>query len=189
MFQYFWCCRCKNEWVYSWWKIFWLFFSFNLDLGFNTVSIVKTTLKNIGALMPSLKLLPNEIVPYPWKLIIRNTCSDAPNFCFDEFDEPVTLDTTSELVQFRLGVVVITTVQLYSARPKLTFCAASNPDNGVLVFRDGEDLWQWSELEIRLNIFRGTIIPQKRNSTLFIWTSWICLSFFLILWEIYSLFW
>ena len=31
----------------------------------------------------------------------------------------------------------------------------------VSEMRDGEDLWQWSHLEIRLNAFRRSTIPQK----------------------------
>ena len=41
---------------------------------------------------------------------------------------------------WRRGVVVITTAQLHSAKPKLRFCAGSNPPRGVSEFRDGEDL-------------------------------------------------
>ena len=50
----------------------------------------------------------------------------------------------------RCGVVVITTAQLYSSKPELKFCAGLNPARGVLKIRDGEDLWQWSRLEIKL---------------------------------------
>ena len=61
---------------------------------------------------------------------------------------------------WRRGVVVITTAQLHSTKPELRFCAGSNPDRGVSEIRDGEDLWQWSLLEIRLNVFRRSTIPQ-----------------------------
>ena len=47
---------------------------------------------------------------------------------------------------WRCGAVVITTAQLHSTKPEL----------------DGEDLWQWSRLEIRLNTFRRSTIPQKQ---------------------------
>ena len=60
------------------------------------------------------------------------------------------------------GAVVITTAQLHSAKPELRFCAGSN---GVSEIRDGEDLWQWSRLEIRLNAFRRSTIPQKQFIT------------------------
>ena len=33
---------------------------------------------------------------------------------------------------------------------------------GVSEIRDGEDLWEWTRLEIRLNAFRRSIIPQKQ---------------------------
>ena len=64
----------------------------------------------------------------------------------------------------RRGVVVITTTQLHSTKPGLRFCAGSKPACGVSEIRDGEDLWQWSRLEIRLNAFRRSTIPQKTNS-------------------------
>ena len=60
------------------------------------------------------------------------------------------------------GVVVINTAQLHSAKPELRLCTGSNPACGMLEIRDGEDLWQWSQLEIRLNIFHWSTIPQKK---------------------------
>ena len=60
------------------------------------------------------------------------------------------------------NVVVITTGQLHSTKPELRFCAGSNPARNVSEICDGEDLWQWSRLEIRLNAFRRSIIPQKQ---------------------------
>ena len=52
---------------------------------------------------------------------------------------------------WRCDVVVTTTAQLHSTKPEFRFCADSNPARGVLEIRDGEDLWQWSRLEIRIN--------------------------------------
>ena len=60
------------------------------------------------------------------------------------------------------NVVVITTAQLNSTKPELRFCASSNPARGVSEIRGGEDLWQWSRLEIKLNAFRRSTIPQKQ---------------------------
>ena len=65
-------------------------------------------------------------------------------------------------VMWCCGVMVITTAQLHSTKPKLRLCAGSNPARGVSEIRDGEDLWQWSRLEIRLNVFRRSTIPQKQ---------------------------
>ena len=59
-------------------------------------------------------------------------------------------------------VVVIATAQLYLTKPELRFCASSNPACGVSEIHNGEDLWQWSWLEIRLNTFRQSTIPQKQ---------------------------
>ena len=50
------------------------------------------------------------------------------------------------------GVVVITTAQLHSSKPKLRFCAGLNPAYGMSEIRDGEDLWQWSRLEIKIRL-------------------------------------
>ena len=56
------------------------------------------------------------------------------------------------LIHFSCGVVVITTAQLHSSKPELRLCAGSNPVHGVSEIRDGEDLLQWSQLEIRLRL-------------------------------------
>ena len=79
------------------------------------------------------------------------------------------------------GVVVMTTAKLHSSKPELRFCAGSNPARDVSEIRDGEDLWQWSQLEIRLclssvnhttktihhhhhhhNVWRGRNVPSVR---------------------------
>ena len=54
------------------------------------------------------------------------------------------------------------TAELHWSKPELRFCAGSNPARGVSEIRDGEDLWQWSRLEIRLNAFRRSTIPQRQ---------------------------
>ena len=76
------------------------------------------------------------------------------------------LKPLSESRSWRRGVVVITTAQLHSTKPELRFCAGSNPARGVPENRDGEDLWQWSQLEIRLNALRRSTIPQKALSSI-----------------------
>ena len=60
------------------------------------------------------------------------------------------------------GVVVITTAQIHSTKPELRLCADSNRARGVSEIHDGEGLWQWSRLEIRLKAFRRSTIPQKQ---------------------------
>ena len=57
--------------------------------------------------------------------------------------------------------MVTTTAQLQSTTPELRFCPGSNSALGVSKIRDGEDLWQWSRLKIRLNACRRSTIPQK----------------------------
>ena len=44
------------------------------------------------------------------------------------------------LTLWRRGVVIITTAQLHSTKPKLSFCAGSNPARGVSEIGNGEDL-------------------------------------------------
>ena len=63
---------------------------------------------------------------------------------------------------WRRGVVVTTIAQFHSTKPKLRFCAGSNPARAMSEIRDDEDLWQWSRLEIRLTVFRRSTIPQKQ---------------------------
>ena len=60
------------------------------------------------------------------------------------------------------GVVVITIAQLHSAKPELSFCTGPNPTCGAWKIRNGEDLWQWPQLEIRLITFCQPTIPQKQ---------------------------
>ena len=63
----------------------------------------------------------------------------------------VVVITTAQLHR-RRGAVVITTAQLHSSKPELRFSTGSNPARGVSEIRDGEDLWQWSRLEISLRL-------------------------------------
>ena len=51
------------------------------------------------------------------------------------------------------GVVVMTTAQLHSTKPELRFCAGLNLACGESEICDDEDFWQWSQLEIWLNVF------------------------------------
>ena len=44
------------------------------------------------------------------------------------------------VVMWHCGVVVITTAQLHSTKPKLRFCAGSKPAHAMSEIRDGEDL-------------------------------------------------
>ena len=64
-------------------------------------------------------------------------------------------------MNYAQSVVVITTAQLHSSKPESRFCAGSNPARGVSEIRDGEDLCRWSRLEIMLNAFHRSTIPQK----------------------------
>ena len=62
---------------------------------------------------------------------------------------------------WRLGVVVIT-AYLHSSKHQLRLCTGSSPARGVSEIRDSDDLRQWSPLEIRINAFRRSTIPQKQ---------------------------
>ena len=68
----------------------------------------------------------------------------------------------------RRGVVVITTTQLHSTKTEFRFCTGSYPARGVLEIRDGQDLGQWSRLEIKLCITNKTMYRhQLKTSTQF----------------------
>ena len=52
--------------------------------------------------------------------------------------------------RLRLDFIIhLTTAQLHSINSELRFCAGSSPARGVSDICDGENLWQWSRLEIR----------------------------------------
>ena len=60
------------------------------------------------------------------------------------------------------GMVVIAAVLFQSTKPELKFCAGSNSAHAVSKIRESEVLWQWSWLEIRLNVFDWSTIPQNQ---------------------------
>ena len=57
----------------------------------------------------------------------------------------------------------MTTTQLHSKKLELRSCAGSKSACGVTKTPDGKDLCEWSGLEIRLNAFRRSSIPQKNQ--------------------------
>ena len=57
--------------------------------------------------------------------------------------------------------MIITTAQVHLTKPKLIFYADSNTDCGVSKVSNDENIWQWFQLELRLNAFRQLTIPQK----------------------------
>ena len=67
------------------------------------------------------------------------------------------------------GVVIITTAQLHSTKPELRFCTGSNLARDKLEICNAEDLWQQSQLEIRLNTFHWSTIPQKQLIIIIYW--------------------
>ena len=62
---------------------------------------------------------------------------------------------------WQLGVVLITTAQLHSTKAELRFHAGSNPAHGMSEICNGEDFWQWSQLDIRLKAFCWSTTAQK----------------------------
>ena len=78
-----------------------------------------------------------------------------------------------------------TTAQLHSTKPQLRFCTDLNPACSMSEIHDGEDLWQWSQLEIRLNPFCWSTIPQKQfiNSIHLKWmieSGLLCMKVFIV---------
>ena len=60
------------------------------------------------------------------------------------------------------GVLIVIIAQLHSTKPELTFCAGLNPARDMSEISDGENLWQWFRLEIRLNTPPRSTILQKQ---------------------------
>ena len=57
--------------------------------------------------------------------------------------------------------------QLHSTKSEPWFWAGSNPTSSVSEICNGENLSQWSHLEIRLNAFRWSTILQKQFTIIF----------------------
>ena len=84
-------------------------------------------------------------------------------FCFQGYREGISsYNGSTYIIKRRRGVVVIATAQLHSTKAELKFCTGSNPARDVSEICEGEDLWQWSRLGIRLNTFRRSTIPRKQ---------------------------
>ena len=81
-------------------------------------------------------------------------------FNIDQVDKELIFYTFSQFLCCRRGVVIITTIQLL--KPEFRLCAGSNLASGVSEICDGENLWQWSRLEIGLTVFHRSTIPQKQ---------------------------
>ena len=96
-----------------------------------------------------------QIPDHPYRiLIIGDSISGKTSSLFNLLSYQPDID--------KIYVVVITAAQLHSTKPEIRFCTGSSPARGVSEIHNGEDLWQWSRLEISLNAFRRSTIPQKR---------------------------
>ena len=65
-----------------------------------------------------------------------------------------------------MEILIFDAAQLHSTKPELRFCTGSNPAHSVSEIFSGEDLWQWSQLEIRLNVFCWSTIQKKQNNSI-----------------------
>ena len=78
------------------------------------------------------------------------------------------------------GVVVMTTAQLHSAKLELRTCTGLNPARGVSEICDGEDLWQWSQLEITLKLLSLVNHTKKIINHHHLYHIWACTHIFTI---------
>ena len=99
------------------------------------------------------------IYHFIWKFI-TNLSFSIQNFML-QLLQPV-FKLVKVIVLWRCGIVVIPTGKLNSTKPELRFCAGLCSTCGMSEILDGEDLRQWSRLEIRLIAFFQSIIPQKQ---------------------------
>ena len=58
--------------------------------------------------------------------------------------------------------MIITTTHLPPTKSEFRYCVGSNPVCGVLEIREGEDLQQWSRIEIKMNAVHRSAIPHKQ---------------------------
>ena len=99
-----------------------------------------------------MKVLGNRDKRYFLELILKGKLSSL--LIFSKF--------ISVYCGVRCGVVVVSTTQLHPTKPELKFCTGLNPTCGVSEICDGDNLWQWPLLKIRLIAFRRSTIPQKQ---------------------------
>ena len=98
-----------------------------------------------------------HMVPHSWIKKSMEMCGVADN---------ISHLFPKRIESWHRGVVVITAAQLHSTKPELRLSVGSNTARGLSEICDGEDLWQWSRLEIRLNAFRRSTMPQKQFNNL-----------------------
>ena len=65
-------------------------------------------------------------------------------------------------IQWCGGVVVITNAQLHSSKSEPRFCVGSNPACSLSKICEGENLWEWSRLEIICKNLSSINHPTKR---------------------------
>ena len=114
-----------------------------------------------------------KTIPISVRIIKSFQCKIALPFVFDLKEKSIETETTRTLLSnysqnWCHGVVVITTAQLHSTKPELRLCTGSNLACNVSEICNCEDPWQWSWLEIRLNAFCRSTIPQKQFIIIFI---------------------
>ena len=110
-----------------------------------------------------LKNLSNNLCFYSFKFFFSG---EEVGLKFIKRDPSLTAWKTPErLISYSLIRVLITTAQLCLSNPELRFCAGSNSAHGVSEICDSENLWQWSRLKIRLNVFCWSNILQKQSSS------------------------
>ena len=73
------------------------------------------------------------------------------------------------IYEFKCGLMWLSLLHKFI---QLNLNSGSNPAHGVSEIRDGEDPWQWSQLEIRLNLLRHSTIPQKQFIIIIMWKIW-----------------
>ena len=76
------------------------------------------------------------------------------------------------------NIVFIITAQLRSTKPEPRFCTGSSPACCVSEICNGENLWQWSWLEIRLNILLVNQLANTIHQFIFLSIACIILVFF-----------
>ena len=93
----------------------------------------------------------------------KNVGEFSPKLAGATFDVK-SLFTNIPLIKIigRRDVLDFNTAQIYSIKPQIRFCAGLNPSCGVLEIFHGRNLWQLFWMEIKLTIFRWSIIPQKQ---------------------------
>ena len=106
-----------------------------------------------------------KIIENNWSLLRKLKNQRREVFCVVRRKGGTVLSSciSTDSIGCHCDLVVIPTAQLHSVEPEPRFCACSNPVCDMSEIYNSDNLWQWSQLELRLNDFLS--VNHSANTT------------------------